>query len=116
MRIEADREDQRADQRLAGLHRAGEGEAGGRRQNAAGKRAADQQIGGRQRELAAPGVDHGGGDVGRLHVVHCATPLSGGSPDLHRQQSRPWSSHAAKQQEYRASTGVIDIIMGFWSH
>ena len=55
--------DQRADQRLAGLHRAGDGEAGGGGQNAPGERAADEQIGRRQIELAAPGFDHGAGDV-----------------------------------------------------
>ncbi len=41
---------------------------------ATGERAANEQIGRRQRELAAPGFDHGAGDVDWLHIVHFSTP------------------------------------------
>ena len=56
--IDADREDQRADQRQAGLHRAGEGEAGRDAENGARQHAADQKVARRQRELAPAGFEH----------------------------------------------------------
>ena len=67
---EADREDQRADQRLAGLHRAGEGKARRDAQNGARQHAADQEVARRQRQLALAGLKHRHRDIGRLHVIH----------------------------------------------
>ena len=72
---ESDREDQRADQRLPGLHRAGDGKTCRRAEDGARKPAADDQVEARQRELAAPGIDHGGSDVGRLYVIHVPAPV-----------------------------------------
>ena len=77
---ETDRKDQRADQRLVGLHRAGDGETCRRGEDAAGKTAADDQIDRRQRKLAASGIDHRRGNVGRLHVIHVPAPKACSPP------------------------------------
>ncbi len=71
---EADREDERADQRLAGLHHAGECQTRGRGKNGAGEAAADNEVERRQRQLGAAGIHHGGGDVRRLDVIHVWLP------------------------------------------
>ena len=73
---EADREDQCADQRLIGLHRAGDGETRRGGEDRAGKSAADDQIERRQSKLGPSGIDHGGGDVGRLYVIHVPAPMT----------------------------------------
>jgi hypothetical protein len=67
---EPDRKDQRADKGLIGLHRAGYGKARGGGEDGAGKPATNDQIGRRQRELCSPGIDHRGGDICWLHIVH----------------------------------------------
>ena len=75
MRMRPTGKDQRTDQRLIGLHRAGDREAGRRGEDRAGKPAADHQIDSGQGELAAPGIDHGGSDVRRLYVIHVPAPM-----------------------------------------
>ena len=76
MADEPDREDQRADQRHVGLHRAGEGEAGRDAENGARQHAADEKVARRQRKLALAGLEHGDRDVGRFHVIRCPSSVS----------------------------------------
>jgi hypothetical protein len=71
---QADREDQRADQRLTGGDCAREGEAGGGAEQRARQHAADQQVARRERELVARAVDHRPHHVGRLGIVHGSAP------------------------------------------
>src|SRR5665811_2443191 len=52
-----------------------------RDRNAAGERATDEAVGRRHADLAAPGFDHGAGDVDWLHIVHFPTPCYGGRRD-----------------------------------
>src|SRR5437762_1452578 len=73
---QTDGKDERRDQRLRGRERAGAGEAGGDSENGAGEHPADEKIGGRERELAPSGFDHGGGNFGGLHIVHISSPTS----------------------------------------
>jgi hypothetical protein len=72
---ETDRKDQRANQRLIGLYRTGDGEARRRGEDAARQPAADDQIHRRQSKLGPPGIDHGGGDVRGLYVIHVPAPM-----------------------------------------
>ena len=97
---EADGEDQRADERLVGLHRARDGETCGGAEDAPGKAAADDQVERRQSELAAPGIDHGRSKIRRLHVVHLSAPVF--SRPAETPYAKPsadqGSPHAAEQQ------------------
>ena len=95
---EADRKDQRADQRLIGLHRAGDGKACRSGEDRTGKPAANDQIGGRQRKLAAPGIDHGGGDVCWLHIIHIPAPVRKASRNGVTRSRRAQCPLAATQQ------------------
>ena len=71
---EADRKDQRADERLAGLHRRAECQAGGEPQQGAGEAASDQQVQRAEPRLGGAGLDHAGDDVGGLNAVHDGLP------------------------------------------
>ena len=71
---QADREDQRADQRHVGLHRAGEGKAGRDAENGARQHAANEKVARCQRKLAPAGLDHRHRDIGWFHIVHRSSP------------------------------------------
>ena len=90
-----------------GLHRAGDGKARRRGEDAAGKAAANDQVDRRQSELAAPGIDHGGGDVGRLHVVHVPAPVARGRRDAFAKPSADQGSLLLQSSKSRASVILL---------
>src|SRR6266508_3058439 len=71
---ETHRKDDRADERLSGRECASECEACGDAENGAGQDAANEKIGGRERELAPSCLDHRCRNFRRFHVVHTSSP------------------------------------------
>ena len=69
---DADGKDERADEWLAGLHRAGQRKACRDPKNGARQNAADENVGWCQGELAPARFDHGARDVRGLYVIHKA--------------------------------------------
>jgi hypothetical protein len=67
---EADREQQRADQWLAGVDRDGDGKSGGQRQDGAGHVGTNQGIAGRHQQFGFPGVDHLGDEFSGCEIGH----------------------------------------------
>src|SRR5207248_3528513 len=64
------REDERSHEWLPGRNCAGECEARGHAENGARQHPSNNEIGGRQRELATSRLGHRGRDVSRLHIIH----------------------------------------------
>ena len=73
---EADGKDQGANQRLARRKGAAKGKAGGGTQQRTGKRAANEKVAWRKRQLLQAGIDHRGDDVGRFCVIHIEAPAA----------------------------------------
>ena len=95
---QADREDDGADQRLAGGAGAVEGEAGGEAEQRARHHAADEQVHGRQRELALGGLDHRLGDIGGFDVVHgLQVPLRSQRPKAQKSRAIDGTAGAAQR-------------------
>ena len=67
---EPDREDQRADDGLAGLHGGADRQAGGEAEQRAGQAAANQQIERTKPGFGDAGLDHVGDNVGRFEGIH----------------------------------------------
>ena len=67
---EADREEDAAGQRLAGLHVDGDGEGRREREDRSGHIGTDQRIAGRHEDLRLAGVDHLGHEFGGDYVCH----------------------------------------------